>query len=353
MIEPTLTRRILGASLAILLVGGGRLIADRATSVPGAYEVDVVLGASAGSGLGPGSDVKLRGVRIGRVIELVLEGGTAVATLELEAEPSVPADVRPVVTAKTLLGEKQVELRHDGPLTGPFLADGDRVTVADGAEPTEVDVVVAELDRLFAELDPDRLAVLVEALGSFDRSDAETLGQGLDATRELAAFGARTGPAQIARLRELADVVETFADRAVDLDRISAALPDAVGVLADREADVAAAARALADFSTGLAELLEHEEARIDRLFRLSDTIGAVIDPRIPEIGRTVYGIYRYALVFGQHGGSLDDGTEHAWFRAFIGEEGSIERLCEGLPPELRDAAPGCARPPGDGEGSP
>ncbi|MBW3657757.1 MAG: MCE family protein [Actinobacteria bacterium] len=343
----------MGASLAILLVGGGRLIADRATSVPGAYEVDVVLGSSAGSGLAPGSDVKLRGVRIGQVVELALEDGTAVATLELEPEPSVPADARPVVTAKTLLGEKQVELRHEGPLTAPFLADGDRLTVAHGAEPTEVDVVVAGLDRLFSELDPDRLAVLVDALGTFDGSDAETLGRGLDATRELAAFGARTGPAQVARLRELADVVETLADHAADLDRISAALPDAVGVLADREGDVAAAATALADLSTGLAELLEHEEARIGRLFRLSDTIGTVLDPRIPEIGRTVYGIYRYALVFGQHGGSLDDGTEHAWFRAFIGEEGSIGRLCDGLPPELREMAPGCVRPPDDGEGSP
>lgn len=349
MIDRTLTRRITGASLAILVVASGALVADRVGDVPGSYEVEVLLGSSAGSGLAPGSDVKLRGVRIGRVAELVLEGGEAVATLELEPEPPVPEDVRPVVTAKTLLGEKQVELQPGGPLAAPFLAHGDRLTVADGAEPTEVEAVVAELDRLFSDLDPDRLAVLVEALGSFDEEDAETLGRGLDAADQLSAFGARTATEQVARLRELADVVEVVADRAGDLDRLADALPDALGVLADREADVGAAAVALDRFSTGLAELLEHERPRIRRLFRLSDTIGTVIDPRIPEIGRTVYGIYRYALVFGQHGGSLDDGTEHAWFRAFVGEEGSIAQLCEGLPPELRDVAPGCARAPGEG----
>ncbi|MBW3620236.1 MAG: MCE family protein [Actinobacteria bacterium] len=346
--DTTLVRRVVGTALAVLLVGGGRLVAEHVTTVPGAYEVEVQLGEAAGSGLGAGSHVKLRGVRIGRVVALQLRDGLPVATLELEPEPAVPTDVRPVVTAKTLLGEKQIELRPDGPLVAPFLRDGDHLAVADGTAPTEVDAVVAELDRLLSDLDADRLAALVAALGGLDEDDAATLGRNLDAVEELAAFGARTAGDQVARVAALADVVEAVADRADDLDRVAAALPDAVGVVADREADLAAAAVALDRFSVGLAELLEHERPRIRRLFGLSDTIGAVIDPRMAEIGRMIHGIYRYALVFGQHGGSLDDGSEHAWFRAFIGEEGSIARLCQGLPPELREVAPGCARPPAD-----
>jgi virulence factor Mce-like protein len=354
VIDPTLGRRIVGTALAVLLVAGGRLIAHQATTVDGAYEVDVVLGSAAGAGLGPGSDVKLRGVRIGRVVDLRLADASAVATLQLDPEPSVPVSAVPVVTAKTLLGEKQLELRPGGPLDGPYLADGDRLRVAAGDQPTEVEAVVAGLDRLFTDLDPDRLAVLVDALGQLDDSDAETFRAGLEDARRLAAFGARTSEDQVARLRSFADVVEAVADRGDDLDRISAALPRAVGVIVDREADVAATAGALASFSVGFAELLEHERATIRELFQLSDTLGAVVDPRIPEIGRTVFGIYRYALVFGHHGGSLEDGSEHAWFRAFIGEEDSIERLCDGLPDELRPVAPGCARPSGDdGDGQP
>lgn len=348
MLDPTVVRRVAGTAVAILLLASGRLVANAVTTVPGAYGVTVDLGAAAGSGLGPGSDVKVRGIRVGRVTALDLADGRAHAQLELLPEPPIPTTVRPVVTAKTLLGEKQLELRVDGPLDGPFLADGDRLQVRAGDEPTELEAVVAGIEEVFGALDPDRLAVLVEALGSFDRADATTLRRTLDDGADLAAFGARTGTDVVDRVRRLADVVEAIEDRGPDLDRIAAALPDAVGVVTDREAEIGETARALASFATGLAEFLEEERPTIRRLFEVSDTIGTVIDPRIPEVGRMIFGISRYALVFGHHGGSLEDGTEHAWFRAFIGEEGSIEALCEGLPPRLREVAPGCAVPPGD-----
>lgn len=344
-----MVRRIVGTALAVLLVAGARLATVTLGAVPGAYDVTVVLGRAAGVGLGAGSDVKLRGVHIGRVTGLRIVDGEPQATLELRPDPPVPRSARPVVTAKTLLGEKQLELVVAGPLDGPFLADGDRLEVAEGDEPTELDLVVSELERVLGAVDPDRLATLVDAAGAFDTDDARTLRRALDAGAELAAFGARTGEAQVDRLARLADVVSALEDRGDDLNRAVRAAPEAFGVLTDREADLAALAPALGSFAVGLAELLEHERPTLRRLFTVSDTIGTVVDPRIPEIGRMILGISRYALVFGQHGGSLDDGSEHAWFRAFIGEEGAISAFCEGLPAPLREAAPGCARPSADG----
>jgi virulence factor Mce-like protein len=339
--------RIVGFALAVLLVAVGRLGIHYTAEVEDRFPVTVVLG-EAGSGLMVGSDVKVRGVLVGEVTALHYRDGQAIADVRIDSEPPLPRDVEVVVTAKTLLGPKQIELRPDGSLRPPYLEAGDVISAAPGHSPTEVQAVIHELERLFADIPEDRLAVLIEAMGSFRREDGELFARNIEQGEVLASFGARTAEAQIDRIAAFADVVEALAPRADDWNRLSRSLPAWVSLLPDRQADVAASLDALSDFSVGLAELLEIEEQTIHRLFVLGDRIGAVIEPRVHEIGNLIHGVYRYSRMFGQHGGSLSDGTEHAWFRAHIGEEGEIERFCESMPDELRDAAPGCVAPRGD-----
>ncbi|MDX1660057.1 MAG: MlaD family protein [Nitriliruptorales bacterium] len=350
--DHTVARRILGTALAVLVAGLGWVGIQFANRNPGAYEVTALLRDAAGAGLGPGSDVKLRGVRIGSVVDLTLTGeADALATLELQPEPDVPRAVQPVVTAKTLLGEKQVELRIDGALTPPFLQAGDRIEVPRGGEPVELGAVIASLEQVFADIEERRLAALINAFGSFNDADARVVQRNIDIAEELADFGERTASEQVDRLAAFADVMEALADRGDDITRMNRSLPDAVGIFADREDDILAAADALSRFAVGFAEFLEEEEGTIAELMDLSDVIGASVDPRIDEFGRMLFGIYRYSLVFAQHGGSLNDGTEHAWFKAFMGEEGTFNQICEGLPPALEEAAPGCT-PDRGGDGS-
>lgn len=352
LFEDTVSRRVLGTALAILVVALGWVGIDLANANPGAYEVTVLLRDAAGAGLGQGSDVKLRGVRIGSVTGLELtEDAEAVATLELDPDPRVPRDVAPVVTAKTLLGEKQIELIVDGSLEPPFLEAGDHLAVAEGDEPTELGAVIASLEEVFADIDERRLGALVATFGSFTDEDAQLVRRNIEVSEELARFMGRTAAEQVERLATFADVMEALSDRGDDLTRMNRALPEAVGIFPDRQDDILASAAALSRFAVGFAEFLEEERSTIRRLFQLSDVIGASIDPRIHEFGRMIHGIYRYSLVFGQHGGSLDDGTEHAWFRAFLGEEGTFNRICEDLPPALEQAAPGCE--PEEGGGGP
>ncbi len=335
------TRRIVGAVAVILLIAGSKLLFAEVSSQEGAFQVSAVLG-DAGSGLREGSDVKLRGVAVGEVVELSFVDGRARATLELEERYRIPRDVEIVVTGKTLLGPKQVELRPHGPLEPPLLSADDALEVGEADEPTEVQDVLAELEELFDHVAPGDLATVVDALGSFDEQDAEIVGRNVDQGAELAAFGARTADEQIARLAALADVLAALADRVDDFNRLNRTLPRWVSLLPDRQADVRTALGSVAAFSDTLAGFLEVERATIRRLLVTGDAIGAVIEPRVGEIGDFVQGLYRYARNFGEHGGSLDDGTEHSWFRAHVGEEGQAEEFCSQLPPELQEAAPGC-----------
>ena len=346
--DRALARRIVGTAFVLLLVAGVRLLFHFSHRVPGAYSVEVVLGR-AGAGMTPGNDVKVRGVVVGHVTKVGYADGNAFVKVQLDPEPKLPADVKPVVTAKTLLGEKQIELRTSGPLGPPYLQAGTTLHVASGDQPTEVGALVSQLATTLGAIDPNQLATVIDAFGSFDRSDAKTVQRNIEAGRKLAAFGARTANAQLDRMSSLADIFGTLAGVTGDLARLDRTLPTWVTVLPDRQKDVEATLDALGSFAQGFAQYLQTDEPLIDALLTTGDQIGAAIDPRMDEIGRMIYGIYRYSLVFGQHGGSLNDGTEFAFFRAFLGDEGSIKQICDGLPPQFRAVAPGCVNDTGGG----
>lgn len=333
--------RVLGLALAVLLVALAYGANHYLSEAEAGYPVTAVLG-EAGTGLNQGSDVKIRGVLVGEVVALDFEDGRAIAHLEIDHDVSVPRDVEVVVTAKTLLGPKQVELRPDGSLRAPFLEAGDVISADPEHGPTEIQDVIHELEAVFGDIPSEELAVLVEAMGSFTREDGELIARNIDQGAELADFGARTAEAQLARIGALADVVEALAPRAEDWNRLARTLPTWTSVLPDRQTDVRASLDALSSFSVALAELLEVEEDEIRRVMVLGDRIGSVIDPRMDEIGRMVQGIYRYSRMFGEHGGSLEDGTEHSWFRAHLGDEGEFGRFCEEIPEEMAEVLPGC-----------
>lgn len=327
-------RRLFGVA-GILLILGLVLGSLRWVNRPTGVTVTAELGR-AGSGLRQGTDVKVRGVAVGQVAGVRLEDGRAVADLEIDNEPPLPApdSIEMVVTAKTFLGEKQIELNFDDERFGrpPFLRAGDTL-VAD-RPPTEVSEVLDALTPFIDAVEPRDLATIIEALAE-QEGEGETIARNIELGQQLADFGARTAEDALDRLATFARVADTLGDRTDDFNRLNRALPDAVNVLPDRQLDVRANLEALRRFSTGLAEFLEVEEEAIGRLATVGDIVGAVLERHVGQIGEIVFGLYRYTYSLGHHGGDLDDGTEFGFFRIFLQGEGLQEQLCEDIGPPL------------------
>lgn len=118
-----------------------------------------------GQGLREGGDVKTRGVLIGRINGIErLDGGECSVSLALfpDKADSVPSNVGAQVRAKTIFGEKWVELLYpDDPNEDP-IRPGQKI--AETIDPLEIETILNTALPILDAIDPEHLAGLLEAL---------------------------------------------------------------------------------------------------------------------------------------------------------------------------------------------
>ncbi|RAY16235.1 MCE family protein [Actinomadura craniellae] len=164
-IEDMPLRRRLTISLATLLAlaATGYALIARPFAAEGTRLVADF--GTAGQGLGTSSPVKIRGVTVGRVDAIdLLPDGRARVTLRIDPGTHVPDSVSATVEPESVFGPKFVGLAP-GPreATGPYLADGARIAVT--GESGDLNSLLTDADRTLAAIDPQDVAVIVDALG--------------------------------------------------------------------------------------------------------------------------------------------------------------------------------------------
>ena len=104
-------------------------------------------------GLFPGSDVRVLGVRVGEVTDVVPKGDKVEVTFEYDKKYSVPADAKAAVVAPSLVSDRYVQLfpAYKG---GPKLANGAHLGTDRTAVPVELDRISQSLDDLLVALGP-------------------------------------------------------------------------------------------------------------------------------------------------------------------------------------------------------
>ncbi len=142
--------------LALALVVGGALHLFRDTQ-----KVEITAYFSSTEGLYEGDDVKVLGVKVGRVTEVEAQGDRVKVTLEVTHGQPVPAGASAVMQLEPVWS------------SGPTMADGDVIELQDTAIPVSFDDVKRQLTDLSQVLGPqadDGPAPLAEAVRSIRRS---------------------------------------------------------------------------------------------------------------------------------------------------------------------------------------
>jgi virulence factor Mce-like protein len=204
-----------------------------------------------------GTDVRILGVTVGRVTEVIPEGNSVRVEMEYDAEHRVPADATAAIVTPTLVADRFIQL-------GPAYTGGD--VLEDGADiALEATGVPVELDRIYAALRD-----LTSALGPEGVNGDGTLDRTLRAgAAALEGNGARGNQ----MIRDLSAAATTFGQGSGDLFETVSQLAEFTDTLASNDALVRAFVADLA----GVSESLVTERAELQQaLASVARAVGTV-----------------------------------------------------------------------------
>jgi virulence factor Mce-like protein len=273
-------------------------------------------------GLYPGNDVRVLGIPIGTIDDVVPLGDKVRVEMSIDDDYDVPAEADAIVLAPSLVSDRYVQLSpvYDG---GPTMKDGDEVPLERTAIPVELDAVYGALDELSDALGPNgankdgALSQLVDVGAANLEGNGEALNRTLtgfsQAVETLAEnrddlFGSldnlqtfttalATIDAQVGQFNQnMAEVTQLLADEREDLQAAIALLSDALGDVAgfiqdnttllstnvDRLADVTLV---LVQQRKKLAEVLDVAPAALGNLARAYNPDFGTLDTRDNGLG--------------------------------------------------------------------
>ncbi len=149
--------------MLILAFGYGMALFLGGTFKPG-FEVTANF-ARAGQLLRAGSDVKMRGVLVGAVKNIdITRSGKARIEMRIFPEQQIPRNVGAAIRAKTLFGEKFVELQIPDAMSPGKLREGDEIPESRTIPPFEVETILEKGVPVLNAIDPEAFGAALHAL---------------------------------------------------------------------------------------------------------------------------------------------------------------------------------------------
>lgn len=249
--------------------------------------------SSAGQGLLPGSDVKMRGVNIGEVSSIELEGGRARITLSIDGGEDIPRGSSATIRAKTLFGEKFVDIEAPaGERHHAYLEPGDEIEDTVGA--FELQQVLNEAFPIIDEIDPAELAVVLSTLAEGGRSLGPEINRQIDRFADILDVNARHDDDTDQFLRDFAALSETLADGADDLvagaTDLNLVLPD----LNASEDELAVLLEQTSRLAADVADILDANRSFIETNIVEGGKALQVLADNHEEIGPLVTGLRQF-----------------------------------------------------------
>lgn len=135
-------------------------------------------------GLKPGDEVRIAGVRVGKVDEVALRDGRVVASFKVDSDEAFGTETRAAIKVKTLLGAMFLSLEPAG---GGRLAEGTTIPVERTSSPYDVVEAFEGLAGTTERIDTDQLAEALTTMADLTRNTPEEFREALDGVTRLSA----------------------------------------------------------------------------------------------------------------------------------------------------------------------
>lgn len=264
---------------------------------------------SEAGGLKPGDEVRIAGVKVGRVEGVDLEGDHVKVTFKVKGHPAFGTDTGAAIRVKTILGAKYLALRPDGP---GQLRPGSEIPLRRTVSAYDVVQAFSDLTTTTEEVDTDRLAKALDTISvTFQDSPAE-----VRASIEGLSRISRTVASRDKALRDLLDhangVTRVLAGHTKDF---SALLTDGDALLQEigrRRAAIHTLLKSSALLGVQLSGLVDDNSKEIGPALQNLNTFLKMLERNQASLDRSVQLLAPYVRLFTN---TLGNGR---WFDSYV-----------------------------------
>lgn len=245
------------------------------------YTVHVLLPGS--GGLYEGSEASYRGVRIGKVAKMEVEGDGLRVDLALDEDTKIPADSPVFVHNLSVVGEQYISFE---PTTkdGPLLKDGDTVRGTADSLPLGEDVLLQDLDAFVSSVNVGELNTVVTELGTMFRGNANPLRSMVDSAQAFIDAAVENEPQTLALLDDAKTVLETQRDNSDNIRSFAKDLADVTDTLAASDKDVRAILDRAGPSVDEVTALVRTLRKSLPPLLKPLISVTEVLDARLPAL---------------------------------------------------------------------
>ncbi|WP_406192079.1 MCE family protein [Streptomyces sp. NBC_01017] len=233
-------------------------------------------------GLKPGDEVRVAGVKVGKVEEVDLDGDHVKVTFKIKGEPDFGTDTGASIRVKTILGAKYLALHPKG---GCQLAPGSEIPLKRTVPAYDVVQAFSDLTTTTEKVDTDRVAKALDTISTTFEDSPEEVRASLKGLSQIS----RTVASRDKALRELLDHANGV-----------------TGVLADRSGDFTTLVK---DGDKLFKEISKRRDA-IHKLLKSSAALGiqlsGLVQDNDKEIGPALKGLNRVVQMLKRNQSSLD-----------------------------------------------
>lgn len=276
----TLQRGVAVAAAIVLLAALGWTILRPV----GQYRVTAYFDRTVG--LYKGSDVRILGIAVGTIDDVIPQGGKVRVDMHIDDQYKIPADAKAAVLAPSLVSDRYVQFApvYDG---GATMKDGAVLPLNRTATPVELDAVYGALDQLGKALGPNGANKDGALSDLIDVGAANLDGNGQQLNQTLTGFSqaVRTLADNRNDLFDSLDNLQTFTSALAQVDsqvnQFNSNLAAVSQQLDGERDDLAAAVRTLNSALTDVATFIQQNTALLTtNVNRLADVTMTLVQQR-------------------------------------------------------------------------
>lgn len=222
-----------------------------------------------------GSDVRVLGVAIGKVDQIVPEGTQVKVVMHYDKNVKIPASAQAVIVSPAVVGDRYVQLTP-AYKAGPVMADNTIIQESNTAVPLELDQIYGSIDKLTVALGPNGANKTGALTDLLDQTARNFGGEGAQFHQTIQDFGKLSA---------------TLDDNKDELFHSATKLESFINTLAKNDGTVRSFNTNLGKLSTMLAGERTDLSAALNNLGTALDAVGHFVKDNRSLLGKNIAGL--------------------------------------------------------------